>query len=318
MSNSKKKTCTNPGCTRAGQYKCAGCGVAMYCSKECQVGHWNNHKMLCKKSNNNNSNNNNKEDEITFSSLSVKQLKHIIRSKVNDYEDDNERKSILAEMNNMIEKETLITLAEKHIKTNQISKLLSTLQDKSSSAANNMNMNNTSKRSGVKMVKKEQELDMSKATPRQLLEQAAFLRKNPDLVRKSQPSMAHMSNEEIIDAAKQLEDLANNPNMMKEFKESWTKMSDEEKDMLKNITPEQREQIKNLTPEQREQLKNITPEQKKEMMKMAHMNPNNKKNLLTFQEGITNGINDKWITATTTLIKQCPEVFKTMLKVNIF
>ena len=69
-----------------------------------------------------------------------------------------------------------------------------------------------------------------------------------------------------------------------------------------------------MTPEQKEQMKNITPEQKKEMMKLAHMGPRDKKNLQTFQEGIQGAIDEKWVTAVMSLLKNKPEVFKTMFK----
>ncbi len=102
--------------------------------------------------------------------------------------------------------------------------------------------------------------------------------------------------------------------MLKEFKDNWGKLSEEEKEMMKNITPEQREQIKNLTPEQKEMMKNITPEQKKDMMKLAHMSSADKKNLQIFQEGITGSMDQKWVDAVVSLLKNKPDVFKTMFK----
>jgi len=221
-------------------------------------------------------------------------------------------------MNNMVEKEPLQALAEKHVKSAELSKLLCTLPDKSNSPANQTVMSGGGSRRGGRQMQQQQEVDVSKASPKQLREQAAFLRRNPDMVRKTQPAMAHMSNQEILDAAKQLEDLANNPSAMKEFQDSWGKMSTEERDMMQNITPEQREQLKNLTPEQKEQIKNITPDQRKEMMKMAQMPANQKKNLQVFQEGLQNGIDEKWITSVTALLKKNPEIFKTMSKVRTF
>lgn len=318
--SSKPKQCSNPGCTKTGTHKCASCSNACYCSRECQVGHWDTHKNQCKASRSPKSGGSSPTGGMavpTFASLTIKQLKHVIRSKCNDYEDE-ERKAIIKDMNNMVEKEPLQALAEKHVKSTELLKLLSTLPDKAGSANQSVMIGSTgggsSRRGGMRQQYQQQEVDVSKASPKQLREQAAFLRRNPDMVRKTQPAMAHMSNQEILEAAQQLEELANNPNMMKEFQESWGAMTDEQKEMMKNITPEQREQLKNLTPEQKEQLKNITPEQKKEMMKMAHMPDKQRKNLQVFQDGLQNGIDEKWITAVTALLKKNPEIFKTMGK----
>ena len=49
--------CNNPVClglrgvSEAGVLckNCTGCGVARYCSRECQVGHWKEHKATCRR-----------------------------------------------------------------------------------------------------------------------------------------------------------------------------------------------------------------------------------------------------------------------------
>lgn len=304
--SSKASLCCNPGCKKAGNFKCGGCGTELYCSKECQVFHWETHKHECKTKA--------KKEAPAMDSLTVKQLKHIIRSKCNDFPDD-ERKKIISEMNNLTEKDALVALANQHIQRSEVSSLLSTLHEKPTSNGN-MQANMGGRRSGMRTVMKEQEMDITKASPKQLREQAAFLRKNPALVRKQQPQMAHMTDAEIIEAANQLEEMANNPSMMKEFKENWSKLSAEERESLRTLTPEQREQIKNLTPEQREQMKNLTQEQRSELMKLAHMSPAEKKHLQTFQEGLTKGISDAWIDAVIALMKAHPQVFKTIVKVH--
>ena len=313
MSN---KRCHNLDCKKIGSHTCAGCNFAIYCSKECQVNHWDAHKPVCKAKKADSSNNlaASASSTPTHQSLNVKQLKHIIRSKTNDYPDA-ERKQIIEEMGKLVEKEPLVALAEKHVKSTEISKLLSTLPDKGG-AAPVVASSSSGRRQGVRQVAREEEIDMTKATPKQLREQASFLRKYPDMARRQQPALAHMTNAELIEAAEQLEELADNPNKMNEFKETYSKMSPEEKEMMKNITPEQREQMKNLTPEQREMMKNITPEQKKEMMKLAHMSPTDKKHLTTFQEGMTGSIDGKWITSVIALLKTNPQVFKTLSKVS--
>jgi hypothetical protein len=49
--------CNNPEClnlsgvleSSASRKACTGCGVARYCSRECQVGHWKEHRETCKR-----------------------------------------------------------------------------------------------------------------------------------------------------------------------------------------------------------------------------------------------------------------------------
>lgn len=308
----KNNQCCNIGCSKKGSFTCSGCKTEAYCSRECQIGHWAVHKNTCK-SKKGSENVVKNESALNYSSLSVKQLKHIIRSKVNGF-GDAERKQIISEMNKLSNQEDLVVLAEKHVEKSEIKSLLSTLPDKSNTPGAMMQMQQSRGGGKAKRVQKEEEIDLSKASPSQLRLQAQYLRKNPNLVRKQQPSMAHMSDAEILEAAEQLEQLANNPASMKEFKENWGSLSAEEREMMKNITPEQREQIRNLTPEQKEQIKNISPAQKKEMMKLAHMSPNDKKNLQIFQEGIQGVIDEKWINAVMELLKNKPEIFKTMFK----
>ena len=40
--------CENCGCTNAGRSQCSACGLAWYCSKECQKAHYKEHRPACK------------------------------------------------------------------------------------------------------------------------------------------------------------------------------------------------------------------------------------------------------------------------------
>jgi len=42
-----RRVCQNPQCNNPGRSKCAKCNTAKYCSRECQVAHWNTHKRIC-------------------------------------------------------------------------------------------------------------------------------------------------------------------------------------------------------------------------------------------------------------------------------
>jgi hypothetical protein len=47
------KSCSNPGCTmnekKVKLLKCGQCKITLYCSPDCQRGHWKIHKKHCKK-----------------------------------------------------------------------------------------------------------------------------------------------------------------------------------------------------------------------------------------------------------------------------
>jgi len=45
-----KFVCSRDGCHQPGQHRCSRCKLVGYCSKECQVFCWSEHKMNCKKS----------------------------------------------------------------------------------------------------------------------------------------------------------------------------------------------------------------------------------------------------------------------------
>jgi hypothetical protein len=42
--------CTTPDCDGIGAKKCAGCLKVYYCTRECQVTHWQAHKAECRRS----------------------------------------------------------------------------------------------------------------------------------------------------------------------------------------------------------------------------------------------------------------------------
>ena len=74
---SEEKKCSNPTCFNIGVHLCSGCGEEIYCDKKCQLSHWPDHKSKCR--------------EATkpvaavlnqsFESLSIKQLKNLIKAK---------------------------------------------------------------------------------------------------------------------------------------------------------------------------------------------------------------------------------------------
>jgi hypothetical protein len=46
--SSSSSLCSNPGCNKEGNSKCAACSQVAYCGQTCQKTHWPNHKKACK------------------------------------------------------------------------------------------------------------------------------------------------------------------------------------------------------------------------------------------------------------------------------
>eukprot|EP00939_MAST-03C_sp_MAST-3C-sp1_P004989 g4989.t1 len=90
---------------------------------------------------------------------------------------------------------------------------------------------------------------MSNMTPEQIKQQASAMKRNPSLVRQSNPHMAHMTNSQIIEAAEQMEALAGKTNL-KEMAEKMKNMTPEQMksamDMMKNMTPEQMKMARDM------------------------------------------------------------------------
>ena len=73
---------------------------------------------------------------------------------------------------------------------------------------------------------------MQRATPEQLRQQARMFRQDPDMVRRSSPQLAHMTNAELLASADQMEMMATNPDMLREAIETMERMTPEEREMV--------------------------------------------------------------------------------------
>jgi len=85
--------------------------------------------------------------------------------------------------------------------------------------------------------------DFSKLTPAQLKYQAACMRNNPDMVRRSNPHLSALTNEQLREAAKHMEMMADNPEMRQKTAEVMSNMTPDQlkkmQEMQSKLTPEQ-------------------------------------------------------------------------------
>lgn len=104
------------------------------------------------------------------------------------------RDAVYKKMETLVEKQSLIELAQEHIQLSELNKLLvdSTPAPVTKTPTVKMNAYNTPD-------------NFSSPTPEQLRTQASMIRKNPDLVRRSQPMFANMSDDQIRAYADQIE-----------------------------------------------------------------------------------------------------------------
>lgn len=96
-------------------------------------------------------------------------------------------------MESLVEKQSLIDLAKEHIQASELDKLLAEITPAAPPKS-------TNSKSAYNIPD-----NFATPTPEQLRTQAAMIRKNPDLVRKSQPMFAKMTDDQIRAYADQIE-----------------------------------------------------------------------------------------------------------------
>lgn len=210
-----QKVCGNPNCNKDGIHLCSACNEEIYCSKSCQKTHWNDHKTTCKPV---------VKVAQTFETLSIKQLKAILKMKVANLA-NREKAKILDELEKLVEKPGLITFVSEHVKQSEIDSLLKiSSQDQPATKTGNMKTKKVASK----------ESNVPTPTPAQMREQADLMRKNPDMVRRSNPAFSKMTNQQIHAYADQLEQASKDPEAMKEI-EKMTQMKPKDRDKLQFI-----------------------------------------------------------------------------------
>lgn len=150
------------------------------------------HKVVCKSASINST------QTTTLESLSIKQLKNIMKAKAATY--DGKKKAIVhAQLENIIEKPSLLKFVQEHVKPSEIDTLLSQSTNESST------ISSSSSSGGTKVKSNKQANNTPTPTPEQMKEQAKMMRKNPDLVRKANAVFKDMTDEQIRAYADQID-----------------------------------------------------------------------------------------------------------------
>lgn len=231
--SSVDRVCANPSCQNLGKHLCKGCGEELYCSRDCQKAHWAQHKLACKSA---------VKPESTafmksFDELSVKQLQNVIKAKASTM-DTKKRTAVLDKLESIVEKPALVKLAREHIHLAEVEVLLSSPSG-TAPVVPPPTSSSAGKKRGQKVVEVQHQQPAfgrggGTPSPAQMRQQASMIRKNPELLRKAQPSFASLTDEQIRQYADQLDQAANDPSMLKEV-ERMSKLSDEERNILQTI-----------------------------------------------------------------------------------
>ena len=190
MSSKVERLCANKKCDKVGVHLCSGCGEEIYCSKECQKEHWAIHKEACKAATKPQA----AATARSFESLSVKQLKNVLKAKAATF-DERKRTWMISEAEKHIEKPALIKFVSENVKFGEVEKLLSSPAIEAAKV----------KTEEKKKTKEALKSLFPTPTPEQLKQQAAMMRQNPDMVRQANPAFAKMTDQQIKDYADHLE-----------------------------------------------------------------------------------------------------------------
>ena len=134
--------------------------------------------------------------------LSVRQLKNVLAAKMAT-ESARRRDVVLGQMEKLVEKPALLKLVQEHVSPGEVEQLLRVVPTPSAekpAAKTSSKSKNSNSSANPPM-----------PSPAQLRQQAAMIRKNPDLVRRSQPAFSKMTDAEIRQYADQLEQAASDP-----------------------------------------------------------------------------------------------------------
>jgi hypothetical protein len=224
MSTNPESVCSNPSCGKPGSMLCANCADAQYCSKECQKAHWAAHKTLCKT----------KSIPRTVDRLKETDLRTLLIAKAETFDNKVKKNTLLNKAENPKEKvEALRTLAKEHVGDAEVEGLLAAAKAKQKKRDERVTTTAIKQTAG-KTIKPPSHFQPGTPSPDQLRQQANMMRQNPAAVRKAQPAFATLTDEQIRAYADQLEQTANDPNMMKEV-ERMSQLGDDDRKLVSNI-----------------------------------------------------------------------------------
>eukprot|EP00501_MAST-03F_sp_TOSAG23-6_P001976 GSMAST32.ASY1.ANO1.2060.1 assembled CDS len=168
---------------------------------------------------------------MSYDTASVKQMKQALSAKGVDY-------------SKCVEKQHLRELLKENVEPHEFVKLLRQYKKGTASSQNTSTKCNNNEMPSLTTEQLQSQADQLKnANPGQLRMQAHMLKTQPDAVRRQNPQLAHLTNEQLCAQAKQMEMLADNPNMVK-------MMADRMKNMTASEFKAQQEKVSKMTPAQ--------------------------------------------------------------------
>jgi hypothetical protein len=190
-----EKICGNVNCKKIGKHLCAGCVEEIYCSRECQKEHWSAHKLACKTA---------VKPEAaaflkSFDDLSVKQLKNIMKAKSASF-DKKKKDKVLANLERIVEKPSLVKLVQEHVTLDEIESLLT-----ASTPASDATTSSSSSINAKKKATPASTNGQVMPTPAQLRQNAKMMREHPNLVRQQNAAFKNMTDAQIRSYADQME-----------------------------------------------------------------------------------------------------------------
>ena len=144
-----------------------------------------------------------------------------MKAKAGSY-DANKRTKVLEQLENMVERPALIKFVSEHIQPSEVDKLLATPESSSKAQAPRTEP------------KKKKEVLPPMPSPDQMRQQAIMMRKNPEMVRRSNAALAGFSDAQIFEYADQLEKAAKDPEMLKEIMKV-SRLSTDDRDRLQKF-----------------------------------------------------------------------------------
>jgi hypothetical protein len=248
-----------------------------------------------------------------FNSLTIKKLKHILLVKSLEI-DSNLASTVKNTVATAVEKETLITLCNQYIDPSDIDRLSNkSLSDYKSTqttlnASTSKNLTSNKSNALPKMDEMRQRAEqLSSQSPDQLRYQAACMRRDPNFIRRSSPEYEKLSDAQIFQMADQMEQLASNPDMLKQVSEQ-----------MKNMTPEQYEAMHQMQQSQSSSPLptngDLLDHQLESFIKSMRDNPTYARNFVRSQSGMSH-LSDANIDEQLKIMKQIdPSTLKDILK----
>lgn len=169
------------------------------------------------------------------SGLNPKQLKTIIRQYASASLPKGKAKMLMVSAENA-DKPALISIIEREIPSDEVATLIEKvqIQEEEARKTNNAAGVASSRVGNLNRGARTNKVQQGNASPAQMKQQAAMMKKDPAMFRRMVPEMKNFTDAEIREYAEQMEKMADNPEMYKQMQQ-MQKMDDKSRETLVNI-----------------------------------------------------------------------------------